>query len=241
VARRKEPVIKNGRQLAKIANFGMWGGLGARGFCRYAKGYGVVLDPFKETTSPEGLVQPSGTDLAAMFRAKWAEAGPYFERIASATRHGSFTLVQAQSLRQRGGVGYTDGCNGYFQGLVADWAKAATVAVSRAAYGDLTSPLWNIRPVLFLHDEIIAEIPDDHMTTVRANAMAKAMCAAAQPYAPDVPITASPAIMRRWYKGAEAVYAPDGVTLIPWEPPVDHKEEPTTVATPDDEEEGGEG
>jgi hypothetical protein len=35
-------------------------------------------------------------------------------------------------------------------------------------------------------------------------------------YTPDVAIEAPPALMRRWYKGADPVYR-DG-RLVPWEP-----------------------
>jgi hypothetical protein len=38
-------------------------------------------------------------------------------------------------------------------------------------------------------------------------------------YLPDVPVTATPALMERWYKGAEAVYDPAG-QLSPWRPSV---------------------
>jgi hypothetical protein len=43
------------------------------------------------------------------------------------------------------------------------------------------------------------------------------MCEVAQRYVPDVRMTASPALMRRWYKGADTV-RDDGGVLRPWAP-----------------------
>lgn len=213
----KEPVMKNRRQLAKNANFGAWGGLGPPGFTALAKAQaGVILHPYEKTISEEGIEQPSAKELLGMFREKWVEAPLYFDQIARATANGSFTLVQCQSLRQRGGVGYTDGCNSYFQGLVADFAKAAMWAVTQECHGDMMSPLWGTRPVLFLHDEILAEVPEDKATTA-SERLCKVMIDAAQPYCPDVPITAAPALMRHWYKEADEVRDERG-QLLPWEP-----------------------
>jgi hypothetical protein len=75
--------------------------------------------------------------------------------------------------------------------------------------------LYGVRPVLFVHDEEICEGPE--ATAHRwAPAQAAVMVAAMGLHTPDVKITAEPALMRRWYKAAEAVYA--GGVLVPWEP-----------------------
>ena len=51
----------------------------------------------------------------------------------------------------------------------------------------------------------------------RAKLQAEIMCVEMQQVVPDVKITASPALMRRWYKGADAVYDTKN-NLVPWEP-----------------------
>lgn len=227
VARKGEKAIKATRQLAKVANFGFPGGLGARAFVSYAGGQGVAINEHHDTDG-----RPSAARLREAWFAKWPEMTLYFDQIAGLTRFGAATVKQAQSGRVRGDVGFTQAANGFFQGLVADWAKAALWAVSVASYTGRdvlrapedgpppggASPLLGCRPVLFLHDEVIAEVPEDR-ADICAREMARVMCAAAQPYAPDVPIKASPALMRRWYKGAEPTYNAHGL-LVPWSPEV---------------------
>ncbi len=74
-----------------------------------------------------------------------------------------------------------------------------------------SSPLAGCRPVLFLHDEIIIEVPCvgagdvvDHVSlTAAADDLARLMVAAMAPYIPDLPVEAEPAAMWRWYKGAK--------------------------------------
>jgi DNA polymerase I len=209
LARKKEPAVKTMRQTCKPANFALWGGMGLDAFIAYAKGQDVILDPYADVG---GL--PSGEKLINAWREKW-QAGEYLNHIAGMTRHGNTTVQHVRSGRIRGDVRYTQAANGYFQGLAADWAKAAMWTVARAAYTDPASPLWGSRPVLFLHDEIIAEVPEATAHDA-ATEMARVMMAAAQPFAPDVPITASPALMRRWYKGADPTY--HNGRLVPWEP-----------------------
>lgn len=209
LARKKDPRVKAMRQTCKPANFALWGGMGIDAFVAYAAGQGVVIDPYRDTND-----LPSAEKIINAWRTKWG-SDEYLHHIAGMTRHGNTTIVQVGTGRIRGDVRYTQAANGYFQGLVADWAKAATWEVTRAAYTDPTSPLFGSRPVLFLHDEIIAEVPEG-VAHEAATEMARVMMAAAQPFAPDVPITASPALMRRWYKGADPTYI-DG-RLVPWEP-----------------------
>jgi hypothetical protein len=183
----KDPAMSLRRQLAKIANFGFAGGLGARTFVAYAGGYGVAL-----------------TDHEAHdLRSKWLAAIPemtaYF-RICSEIADTTGTVSQFVSGRIRGGLGYTDACNGFFQGLVADGAKAAFYAVSKGGYSR-GSPLYGVRPVLFIHDEIIAEVPESEASGL-ADEVARVMCAEMQGHIPDVTIRAEPCLMRRWSKKA---------------------------------------
>jgi len=205
--KRGDKKVKEARQLAKAANFGFPGGLGADSFVAFAKAsYGLDIE----------------TEDARRLKKKWLERYPemdrYFQDIAtSCTRGGGrFTFTQPRSGRLRGDVGFCDGCNSGFQGLTADGAKAALHEVVRECYIDYNTPLFGCRPVAFIHDEIILEVPEDrgHEAAMR---LAEMMIKGMQKYTPDIPCRADAHLMRRWYKAAEPVRNNRG-RLIPWEP-----------------------
>ena len=206
---KKDAFIKDMRQLAKVVNFGRPGGLGAKKLVDYARdSYGV------------NITLEQSYDLVRSWEDAYPEMRRYFDRISRLTANGQwFTVEHVRSGRLRGRCGYTDGCNSYFQGLTADGAKAAVYEVVKACYIDKASPLYGTRPVAFIHDEILAEIPDKDPKKRHDAAMelARVMCAAMARFVPDIPIVAEPAIMRKWYKDAEAVYDADGL-LECWEP-----------------------
>jgi DNA polymerase-1 len=197
--------VKEYRQLAKAANFGFPGGLGPDAFVAYAHAtYGVDLDPDRAAA------------LKALWLGRWPEMRGYFDRITRSLGYGdSFAALQPVSGRVRGSCGFTDGANTYFQGRVADGAKAAAWVLCREALATPSSPFYGCRPVLFLHDEIVSEIPLarlDEAGTHKARVMVETM----RRYIPDVRVSAEPAAMFRWYKDAETVRV-DG-RLVPWEP-----------------------
>ncbi len=201
----KDPVAKNARDCAKASNFGLPGGLGAATLIEYARtNYKVVITLEK------------AWELKNQFLTDWPEMNLYFKFISDRVGFGEASFTQFVSGRVRGGCGYCDGANGLFQGLAACGAKCALCAVTRECYVDSGTALYGSRPVAFIHDEILAEVPihNAHAASMR---LAEVMCIEMARYIPDVPITASPALMARWYKGATAVYAPDN-TLIPWVP-----------------------
>lgn len=200
--------IKRFRQLAKAPNFGYPGGMGAKKLVLYAwKSYGMRI------TLAE----------AERFREVWFAEQPemrgYFAHVTkiveSGGDHGG-TFKQIGSGRLRGACGFCDGCNGYFQGLAADGGKAALFAVSRECYADPFSPLFGSRPVAFIHDEIIAEVPE-HCAADASDRIVELMIREMARYVPDVPIRATPTLMRRWYKAAEPVYDDAGRITV-WEP-----------------------
>lgn len=224
--------VKHWRQVAKAANFGLPGGLGFRTFCEYAKSnYGVVI-------SEELAKQIKKTWLRT-----FPEARKYFEVISSQLESagGSMRMAQPVSGRLRGGLGYTDGCNTGFQGLAADMTKNALWLVSRECYtkgrwmdygtqdengNDILvvsyypdypdSELLGCRPVLFMHDEIILEAPEQ-IASRAADRLSYLMETSSQIYCPDVKGVAEPWMSRRWYKEAETVRDAQGVLQI-WEP-----------------------
>jgi len=205
--RRKE--IKQKRQGAKVADFGYPGGMSAGSFRDYARGYKLVL------TAEEA------EDLLEGWHDSWPEMRGYFnwigdhpwrdgrrkDRVVRVT-----DIEQLFSHRMRANITYTTACNTTFQGLASDGAKAAAFElVAAVEIGSLRGwKIWN-----FVHDEFIGEGPEWDADRA-AKEIQRIMCEEAQKWVPDVPIKASPALMRRWSKDAEPVYR-DGV-LVPWEP-----------------------
>lgn len=205
------------RQLAKAANFGYPGGLGAEKFQTYARdSYGVVID------------LDTSRDLKGTWLETWPETRQFFDNVnAQLGYRDSFTLEQLRSGRLRGEVGYCDGCNSYFQGLAADGAKAAMWLLAQECYlgfgdawprdGRAPSPLYGARMVAFIHDEFLLEVRDDANAGAAGDRLAAVMVEGMARYIPDVPVKAEPVLMRRWLKGAKTTRDANG-TLIPWTP-----------------------
>lgn len=157
-------------------------------------------------------------ECAEELRSAWFAENPemrrYFNFISNDVSV-SGTLTQFVSERVRGGVGFSDGANSFFQGLAADGAKYALWNVTKEVYTDEDSPMFGARPVLFAHDEILSEIPE-MIAPWAAPRMAKVMVDSMRVYVPDVTVAAAPALMRRWTKEADAAFDARG-RLIPWE------------------------
>ena len=208
--RRKEgdEKVKEARQLSKALNFGFPGGMGAASFVQFAwAGYRVKL------------TEDEAQDLKKDWTAAWPEMQQFFRYVGSLGAMGNeFTVEQLRTGRLRGGTNYCAGCNTFFQGLAADGAKNAIWQVAKECYVNQESPLYGCRPVAFIHDELLVEVPEDcDARTAAANRLAEVMVDAMKIYIPDVKIEAEPAAMRRWYKGAEEVRDEEG-RLLCWEP-----------------------
>jgi len=219
-------MVKSKRQMSKALNFGFPGGLGAETLIIWAwKTYRVK---FGDTHEEAVMVCK---DLKARWLAKWREMRDFFRYISKATAQGGgeCTFTQPRSGRLRGGTGYCDGCNTHFQGLAADGAKASLFYVAQECYtgyspfwteedhGDVKSPLFGARITIFVHDELVGEALEE-FGAESAERMAEVMRLGMQLYIPDIPISAKPVLMRRWYKDAEGVRDAEG-KLVPWEPP----------------------
>lgn len=193
---------KDARQKAKAANFGFPGGLGAQKFQAYAR-----------TTYQLELDLSDCAELQRAWKRKWPEVVEFQKLVSDnlnpMTGTAAFPLVQTGFVR--GECRYTQGCNTQFQGLAAAGAKEALWRVCKdgATHG--------VFPVAFLHDEILAEVP---IASAHESAywLATTMVDSMATVVPDVPITASPALMTRWFKGAEPVHDDQG-KLVPWHPP----------------------
>jgi DNA polymerase-1 len=212
----KDPQVKEMRQLAKAANFGYPGGLGAGSFSTYAHAtYGVTV------------TEEESRALKAQWLAAWPEMRLFFDHVGEKlAMRDSFDLVQPRSGRVRGGVGYCDGCNSHFQGLAADGAKAAMFYIQQESYTGFSelwtreehatpSPLYGCRMVAFIHDEFVLEVPEAiDLARAATTRLLEVMVQGMGIYVPDVPIKAEPTLMTRWYKDAEPVYDDAGNLLV---------------------------
>lgn len=195
------------RQLAKAANFGFCGGLGAAAFCAFAKAsYGLLIS------------EEQARELKNAWLRAYPEMREYFRDVGEAVEAsgGAWTLEMPRTGYVRGGLGYTDGCNHPFQHLVAHAGKAACIQVAKECWGvGGETGLTHARPVAFVHDEIILEVPED-LVDVAAKRLRAVMLDALGALLPDVPVEAEAVAMRRWRKGAKPAYN-DNRELIPWE------------------------
>jgi len=176
------------------------------------------------------------------FLSRWSEIRPYWQWVMNEIESND-AITQFVSERVRGKLHGPAAANTLFQGLAADGAKRAVKALTREMYlkGDalaaalsdspdaektlaglrekfgssLESPLFGSRLCIFAHDETILEIPES-VAHEAAYRQAEVMVAEMRGVVPDVKVKAEPALMRRWYKAAEAVFK-DG-KLVPWEP-----------------------
>lgn len=195
-----DPKILQLRKLAKIPNFGLAGGLSAHGLLSYAKGgYGIEL-----------TLQECKDLVKSWFRT-WPEMRAYFRGVEEITERG--WARQEVTERIRGGVGFTDGANTFFQGLVADGAKFALYEVVRACFLLPESPLYGARPVLFVHDEIICE-QDLKRAPAGAEELKRIMEESMKLFIPDLPITADPWCSMRWRKGLDPLRDERGELIV---------------------------
>lgn len=204
-----DPVAKQKRQGAKPANFGIPGGMGAKTLVQYAKGYGVEL------------TINQGYDLARQWKTAFPESQDFFDMVSnmcntSPDPEGRWDLALPGCDFVRGGVGYTNGCNTYFQGRAAWGAKRVMWALLKACYLDEQSPLYGVRPWGFIHDEFLLEGPET-TAHIWAPEVSRLMVEGMEEQTPNICQEAPAALMHRWYKAADPVFDSEG-RLLPWVP-----------------------
>ena len=192
------------RQISKVLNFGLPGGLGANGFVGYAAGFGFNIS------------HAESHRLRNLWLSEYPEMTLYFKWINSQMGMGnSFTSIHPITGFVRGNVGYCDGANHQFQHLTATGAKIALFDVAEQCYVDMGTKLFGCRPVAFIHDEILMEAPIEYaheaaeqLKIVMESSMAQVIT--------DIPCKVDTTMMRRWYKSAKPTYK--NGRLVPWEP-----------------------
>ncbi len=203
--RKGEQYVKDARQLAKVGNFGFPGGMGPQKLVDFARAaYGLRLT----------------VEQCEKLRKDWFTTFPemreYFQWVAKEIgRAGDNRLGKIQQLsgRIRGGVGFTDAANSMFQGLAADGAKAACWEVSKLCYVDKESALFGSRPVAFIHDELILEVPESKAREA-LEALEITMKSTMSRFVADIPIEAAGLLTRVWSKAAERVE--ENGKVVPW-------------------------
>jgi len=195
---------KRGRQFAKIANFGLGGGLGVSAFSAYARASGI------------DLTIEQANKIKGVWLSLYPEMRRYFAQVSLTVSYADVAVSHPITGFVRGDLSYCVLANHYFQHLVSAGAKRALWQVAREAYGIEPSALTGTRPVSFVHDEIIIEVRESEASDA-AKRLSSVMVAAMQTVIQRVPITAEAALMRRWYKDAQPVYDQNG-GLMPWQP-----------------------
>lgn len=213
----KDPIVVSARQGAKPTNFGVPGMMGPERLAEAAhKDFVFFCELWGRNKECEGSRCRECLDIAAtnirLFKEEWEEVPAYHRWIFSNL---SDPWPTPCTGFLRGGLFPSEAANHPFQHLTSRMAKSALIAVSRACYSE-TGDLAGTRPWGFAHDEILAELPVAN-APVAADRMCAIMLEAAQRWTPDVKVTSEPALMTRWFKGAECVRDAAGVLQV-WEP-----------------------
>ncbi len=206
-------------KMSKPTGLGLPGGMGVATFIDLAHGYGIEID--METSE----------EMKAVWLDTYPEAKRYFDWIKSDSRDPHNSRINDRGQKEalysyfspmgmyRAACTYCAAANGNgLQTPTGEGAKRATFELARACY-DVTaqSVLYGCRPVAMVHDELIAEIPDDGQRSERADAIGEIMVRYMQMVLPDVKIEVETSLMRRWDKRAEPAFD-DAGKLIVWEP-----------------------
>lgn len=200
-----DPELKRARQQAKPANFGFGGAMGWRTFVLYNLKQGTVFTP-SQARRLRATWLDAYPEMSEYFDACKRELGPSNSAVIELWPGGPWRRVKGLSMI----------ANSRFQAPAARGAKLGVTAVTRAAHrGELDA----VRPVNFVHDELVAELEDRGPDENAKNALAfgqilehsfNIMC-------PNYPTTVDAVLADRYAKGAEPVYDAKG-RLTVWSP-----------------------
>lgn len=175
-----DELAENARTRAKNANFGFMGGMGAKAYVKWVRqlSKGKIVLTLEE---------------AQALREAWMTAVPlgrrYLDWIASTERYdGTFeAFIPGLGITRRG-LWYAAAANTRFQGLAAAIMHEAGWRLAQACYlpgGELYE--YGVRPVLFVHDAFLLEVPEDPDVLTAVDAIfARILHEAAQHVMPEV-------------------------------------------------------
>jgi len=174
------------RKLAKAVNFGFLFGMGARRFQEYAlNNYGLVLEPAAAQAARDAFFA-TFPGIAAWHR-KIGDLEPR-------SRREDITVTTALGRRKRfpaGHFSFNAALNIPVQGTAAEGFKRAMIDLHAAL-----APIGG-RGVLCVHDEYLAEVPEDRAESARA-LVQRTMESAMATVVPGVPIVAEAHVARSW-------------------------------------------
>jgi DNA polymerase I-like protein with 3'-5' exonuclease and polymerase domains len=191
----------NYRQIAKAANFGFPGGLGAKTFQHYARGYGIMIT----------------VEQSADLRELWLKTFPEMDehlhpdldsRYSYTDEDTERYLASTYMGRKKGRSSFCAACNYPFQGLAADGAKLALWQIYKLERKS------NFRVVNFVHDEVIVELLEDDKLQKNIKLIQAAMVYGMQRVCPDILVKTEGALMYRWDKAAKPVHDEVGNLLV---------------------------
>lgn len=191
--------INKYRFYAKMANFGFSGGMSPNTWrWNQLEKTGILFS------------LEFATKLRNNWMKTWPEMSKYFRHTSRLLENnfGGCTIEQFYSNRLRYVDKYTVLNNTWFQGLTADGSKKAICAVINKCYTDQESYLYGCRPVNFIHDELILEIPyfkvgEERNKIIRE--FKKTMEDEFNEVVPDYPTTVDVVLMDCWNKKAEEI------------------------------------
>lgn len=103
--------------------------------------------------------------------------------------------------------GRNEGLNLKFQGRAARAAKDGIWRVAKACYIEKDSPLYGCHPALFVHDDLVTEMPEERAHEAAVE-QARLLGEALRTWCPQVyneKACPSPSLMRRWFKADDPV------------------------------------
>lgn len=155
-------------------------------------------------------------DLDAGWLKAWPEQAALFRRASQLTngRRLVTAMIPVANIA-RGECGYTQWLNTPFQGLGAAGAKRAMWLVCREMYNDRSSPMWNSKLLLNVHDELISELPEA-MASKAGDRKAYIMREALKEFVPDLAksVEAEPALNTTMNKDMATVRNKAGTLLV---------------------------
>lgn len=209
-------VYERFRKMAKPVGFGYPGGLSSKTFISFAKkSYGVTVTE-EQAIRLKAIWLETYPEMKLFF--EWLndqkDGGEKFSKKRGRVEE-TFTYVTPLGMR-RNRAGYCDTANGkILQSAAAEGAKIATFETTRACYDELYNEpaLLGCSPLMFIHDEIMFEIPDDQWAHDRAEVAKRIMVDSMKQIMKDVPVKCKAVLMRNWVKDEKPTYV-DGRLVV---------------------------